>query len=127
MRKVRLGTVSFLLEDEPHTIAMNVDRACDYVARAAAERCDVVCLPEMVRTINVPEHAYDAEEMPGPTSERFARATRPCARSVNHSATTTGAASASPEAISFADAATTTTAARRAAGSPRPAPIGRVR
>jgi predicted amidohydrolase len=76
MRKVRLGTVSFLLEDEPHTIAMNVDRACDYVARAAAERCDVVCLPEMVRTINVPEHAYDAEEMPGPTSERFARAAR---------------------------------------------------
>lgn len=76
MRNVRIGTVSFLLEDEPHTIAMNIDRACEYVARAAAERCDVVCLPEMFRTINVPERSYDAEEVPGVTSERLAVAAR---------------------------------------------------
>jgi predicted amidohydrolase len=76
MRKVRIGTVSFLLEDEPHTIAMNIDRACSYVERAAAERCDVVLLPEMFRTINVPERAYDSEEIPGPTAERLASAAR---------------------------------------------------
>jgi hypothetical protein len=40
-----------------------------------------------------------------------ARAIRPRARSVSQIATTTGAARARPDAISFADAATTTRAA----------------
>lgn len=74
MRKVRIGTVSFLVDDYPHTIASNVDRACDYVDRAGDLGCDVVCLPEMFRTINVPDAAYDAERVPGATSDRLSDA-----------------------------------------------------
>ena len=76
MRNVRLGTVSFLVEDEPHTIAMNIGRGCEYVARAAALGCDVVCLPEMFRTIGVPESAFDAEEITGETARRLSAAAR---------------------------------------------------
>lgn len=76
MRKVRIGTVSFLVDDEPHTIEGNLDRGCDDVARAAGLGCDVVCLPEMFRTINVADRAYDAEAIPGETSRRLADAAR---------------------------------------------------
>jgi predicted amidohydrolase len=76
MRTVRIGTVSYLVEDEPHTIELNLDRACDYVARASALGCDVVCLPEMFRTIGVPERPYDAEPMTGETARRLASAAR---------------------------------------------------
>jgi predicted amidohydrolase len=76
MRRVRIGTVSFLVEETPHTIEMNVDRACDYIARAGAERCDIVVLPEMFRTVNVPDRAYDAAEYPGPLFDRLGDAAR---------------------------------------------------
>src|SRR6476469_3578877 len=76
MRNVRVGSVSFLVEDSSHTIAMNVDRACAYVERAASLGCDVVCLPEMFRTINVDDRAYDAEAVPGDTSNRIASVAR---------------------------------------------------
>ncbi|MBC8145187.1 MAG: carbon-nitrogen hydrolase family protein [bacterium] len=76
MRKVRIGSVSFLVEDEPHTIAMNLDRGCAYIERAGALGCDVVCLPEMFRTINVPDFAYDAEVISGATSQRLSESAR---------------------------------------------------
>jgi predicted amidohydrolase len=72
MRCVRIGTVSFLVEDIPHTIEMNLDRGCDYIREAARLGCDVVCLPEMFRTVNVPGADYDADPFPGPASERLA-------------------------------------------------------
>jgi predicted amidohydrolase len=76
MRKARIGTVAFLVEDEAHTIAMNLDRACSYVERAAALGCDVVCLPEMLRTINVAGATFDAEEITGETARRLAASAR---------------------------------------------------
>jgi predicted amidohydrolase len=71
MRQVRIGTVSFLIEDSPHTIEMNIERGIDYVRQAAALGCDVVCLPEMFRTLNVPGLEFDADLFPGPTSGRL--------------------------------------------------------
>lgn len=76
MRNVRIGTVSYLVEDEPHSIALNVERGCAYIERAADLGCDVVCLPEMFRTINVDGDAYGADSIPGPTSEAISSAAR---------------------------------------------------
>src|SRR5687767_10783958 len=76
MRNVRIGAVSFLVDDEPHTIASNIERACNYIARAAEDGCDIVCLPEMFRTINVPDREYDAESIPGATSDVLAATAR---------------------------------------------------
>ncbi len=76
MRIVRIATVSFLVEDEPHSIAMNVDRACNYVDDAARRNCDILCLPEMFRTVNVPDASYDAEVFPDETFARLAERAR---------------------------------------------------
>ncbi|MBP1655285.1 MAG: Nitrilase/cyanide hydratase and apolipoprotein N-acyltransferase [Bacteroidetes bacterium] len=77
MRAVRIGTTAFLCEETPHTPAMNVDRAVDYVARAARGGADILCLPEMVTTANVPrELEYHAERFPGEFTRRFRQAAR---------------------------------------------------
>jgi len=77
MRVARIGTTAFLLEDQPHTPAMNVERAVDYVALAQRERADILCLPEMVTTANVPrELEYFAEEYPGEFTRAFAGAAK---------------------------------------------------
>ena len=76
MRKVRIGTVSFLLEDSPHSIEMNMERACGYIAQAGEQGCDIVVLPEMFRTVNVPDAAYDAALYPGPVFDRLGEAAR---------------------------------------------------
>ncbi len=76
MRKVRLGTVSFLIEDTPHTFQMNIERACGYIEHAAGLGCDVVCLPEMLRTYNVPGRELEPEPFPGPTSTMLSEAAR---------------------------------------------------
>lgn len=76
MRTVRVGTVSFLVEDTPHSIAMNMDRACDYIAQAGEEGCDIVLLPEMFRTINVQDTPYDAAAYPGREFDRLGHAAR---------------------------------------------------
>jgi predicted amidohydrolase len=77
MRIARIGTTAFLLEDYHHTPAMNMDRAVDYIARARKEGADVLCLPEMVATANVPRDLeYYAEEYPGEFTRRFRRAAR---------------------------------------------------
>jgi len=72
MRKVHIATTSFLVEDHPHTIEMNVRRALEYVSEAAGKGADILCLPEMVTTTNVPEDlAYHAEDYPGEYTEAF--------------------------------------------------------
>lgn len=73
MRKVRVGTVSFLVDEGPHTIEGNVRRAMGYLDEAAALGCDIVCLPEHFNTCNVPaeagRQAVAAQPVPGPLSE----------------------------------------------------------
>ncbi len=76
MRTARIGTVAFLVEDERHTIEQNIERGCDYIRKAGAIGCDLLLLPEMFRTINVPGHELDAEGIPGETSTRLSDAAR---------------------------------------------------
>lgn len=78
MRTVRIGTVSFLIEDSPHTIDLNVSRGVEYIRRAADLGCDIVCLPELFRTLNVPNRESEPEIFPGPTSEILAETARSC-------------------------------------------------
>src|SRR6478672_6565415 len=72
MRKVKIGTVSFLVEDTPHSIEMNIERGCDYIREASSLGCDIICLPEMFRTLQVPGGELNAESVPGATSDRIA-------------------------------------------------------
>ena len=76
MRQARIGTVAFLVDDEPHTIEKNIERGCEYILMAAKDGCDLLLLPEMFRTINVPNKELDAEEFPGNTSEAIATVAR---------------------------------------------------
>ena len=77
MRNVRIATAAFLVEDHPHSIAMNVERAVEYVKRAHEGGADIICLPEMVTTANVPkELEYHAEKYPGEYTRTFRRAAR---------------------------------------------------
>lgn len=72
MRKVNIATTSFLVEDHSHTIDMNIERSLEYVREAAGKGADIICLPEMVTTANVPaDLAYHAEEYPGEYTEAF--------------------------------------------------------
>ncbi len=75
MRPVTIATTSFLVEDFPHTVEMNIARAAGYIE--SAKGSDILCLPEMVATANVPkELEYYAEEFPGSITRRFQRAAR---------------------------------------------------
>jgi len=76
MRTVRIGAVSFLIEDYPHTIELNIARGVEYIRRAADLGCDIVCLPELFRTLNVPNRESEPEVFPGPTSELLAETAR---------------------------------------------------
>lgn len=77
MRNVRIATTAFLVEDHPHSVAMNVERAVGYVKRAHEGGADILCLPEMVTTANVPkELEYHSEEYPGEFTRTFRRAAR---------------------------------------------------
>jgi omega-amidase len=77
MRTIRIGTTAFLIEDHPHTPAMNVERAEAYIRRARRERADILCLPETVTTANVPRDLeYHAEQFPGEFARAFSRAAR---------------------------------------------------
>ena len=77
MRTVTIGTTAFLVEDSPHSIAMNIERAVGYIALAAKRGADVLCLPEMVSTANVPRDLeYHAERYPGEITVAFRRAAR---------------------------------------------------
>jgi predicted amidohydrolase len=77
MRQVTIGTTAFLVEDTPHTVQMNVSRAVGYIERAGEKGADILCLPEMVSTANVPgDLQYFAEEFPGDITRTFQRAAR---------------------------------------------------
>jgi predicted amidohydrolase len=53
MRNVRIASVSFLMEDTPHTVELNLQRAADYIRDASQAGAHVVCLPETVTTNGV--------------------------------------------------------------------------
>jgi len=53
MRKVRIATASFLMEDTPHTVEMNLERAKSYIREASESGADILCLPETVTTNGV--------------------------------------------------------------------------
>lgn len=77
MRNVTIATTAFLVEDTPHTMDMNIGRAAGYIALAKERGADIICLPEMVNTANVPrELEYYAEDYPGPVTAAFRRAAR---------------------------------------------------
>jgi predicted amidohydrolase len=77
MRTVRIATTAFLCEDTPHTPEMNLRRAVDYILQASRGGADILCLPEMVTTANVPkELEYHAERFPGEFTRTFQRAAR---------------------------------------------------
>lgn len=77
MRPVTIGTTAFLVEDSPHTVEMNIARAISYIGDAVRKRADILCLPEMVATANLPkELEYSAEDFPGKTTAAFRRAAR---------------------------------------------------
>lgn len=72
MRNVNIATTSFLVEDHPHTIEMNIERSIGYVRGAAESGADIVCLPETVTTVNVSaEFAFQPEEYPGEYTRAF--------------------------------------------------------
>lgn len=75
MRPVTIATTAFLVEDSPHTVEMNIARAVGYIE--SAKGSDIVCLPEMVATANVPKDLeYYAEEFPGRITRTFQGAAR---------------------------------------------------
>jgi N-carbamoylputrescine amidase len=77
LRTVRIATTAFLVEDHPHTVDFNVERALGYVAYAREQGADILCLPETVTTINVPaEQTYHAEDYPGLYTAAFCEAAR---------------------------------------------------
>lgn len=72
MRKVRIATTSFLVEEAPHTVQMNLERAGEYIELAAGKGADILCLPEMVTTANVSsELEYASERYPGEWTSFF--------------------------------------------------------
>ena len=77
MRNVRIATTSYLVEDYPHTIEMNIERSVRYVREAGAKKVDILCLPEMVTTANVPaELEYFSEDYPGEFTRAFRKAAK---------------------------------------------------
>jgi predicted amidohydrolase len=50
MRTIRIASTSFLMEDRPHTVQLNLDRALEYVRNASDAGADIICLPETVTT-----------------------------------------------------------------------------
>ena len=76
MRLLSVATVSFLIEDTPHTVAMNLERAIGYIAAAAKSGAHIVLLPETVTTFNVPREAPIAEDYPGEWTSAFSEAAK---------------------------------------------------
>ena len=76
MRRVRICSVSFLVDDVPTTVEANLERAEAYLRHAAASDCDLVVLPEMFRTVNTSRGEIDPEPHPGPTLDVIAHHAR---------------------------------------------------
>jgi predicted amidohydrolase len=73
MRKIRIASVSFLMEDSPHTIQFNLERAMEYVRDAAKSGADIVCLPETVTTNGIGNTIVSVQTG---INEEFSRAAR---------------------------------------------------
>ncbi len=72
MRNVRIATTSFLVEDELHTLDMNIARAMSYIDEASDRGADILCLPEKVITTNVASrYQHHAEPFPGKITKAF--------------------------------------------------------
>ena len=72
MRPVRIATVSFLIDDAPHSIEGNLERVRGYAEQAAERHADIICFPETVATLNLPEsQEQHAEKYPGKITEYF--------------------------------------------------------
>jgi len=79
MRIVRIATTSFLVEDTPHSVDMNIERALGYIQQAKDKGADIVCLPEAVTTINVSEgQQYEADDFPGRFTKIFGEKAKAC-------------------------------------------------
>lgn len=76
MRKVRIATASFLIEDTPHTVEQNFMQCEQWMLEASEQEADVLCLPETVLTNGVPEGHMHPEEYPGKWTEYFKAAAK---------------------------------------------------
>jgi predicted amidohydrolase len=71
MRKSRIGSVSFLVEDKKQTINQNVEKCFYYIEEAQKNNLDFLCFPESVLTQNTKEadraknNIFPIEEYPG--------------------------------------------------------------
>ena len=54
MRNIRIASASFLMEDTPHMVEMNIERAIGYIRDASNAGVQIVCLPETFTTNGVP-------------------------------------------------------------------------
>ncbi len=72
MRRVRIATVSFLVDEKPHTVELNLRRSLDYISDAARRGADIICLPENVITTNVKkDERHFVEPFPGEVTAAF--------------------------------------------------------
>lgn len=71
MRNVRIATASFLIEDTPHSIEQNFERAESLILEAGEQAVDILCLPETVLTNNVSNGQLLPEDFPGAYTGRF--------------------------------------------------------
>ena len=71
MRRVRIATASFLIEDTPHTTEQNFTQCEQLIMDAAWQEADILCLPETVLTSNVSNGHESPEDIPGKWTELF--------------------------------------------------------
>ena len=78
VRKVRISTLSLYWPERYCTVEENVDRALAAVETAAAEKPDIVCLPEMYHALGVEDVDYQATAaaVPGRFTEPFSQLAR---------------------------------------------------
>jgi predicted amidohydrolase len=74
-RKVKIGSV--YLRPRNSTSQRNLQLFCDQVDEAGRLKLDIVCLPEAIMLVGTTKNGpQTAEPIPGPSSERLARAAR---------------------------------------------------
>lgn len=77
MRKKRIGSVSFLVEEKKTTINNNIKKTIDYIKKASELKIDMLLFPEAVLTQNSIEahkskgEIYPVEKFPGEITELF--------------------------------------------------------
>lgn len=76
MRKIRIATASFLMEDTPHTVEQNFMQCEQWILEACEQEADILCLPETVLTNGVPNGHLHPEAYPGRWTEMFTAAAK---------------------------------------------------